>query len=401
MLVNNREPAEHEQIIARLDYLAAEQRANDKPPNPASRQVSLTARLRASRRQALARRIHALPLVGHAIGRLGDYWRVLSDPSVSRNQKLRATPVLGAAAAWLWGVLALVRFKEETLALLRHSQREIDELRRRLQHLHLDLERQQTTYDNRLQELTGLVGGLSTSSACDLASDLPAEFYLAFEEQFRGSINLIRERLSSYLPHLRRGAAGSGCARVVDVGCGRGEWLELLRGEGFTASGVDMNPAMVAASRDRGLDVTEADGIGYLLTLKPDSCAGITSFHLAEHLPPGKLVALFAAAFRALAPGGVLILETPNPENMQVAAYSFYMDPSHRHPLPPPLLDFMARYQGFADNEVLRLNPWPEFDPDARDEPKGLNKLLYCEQDYALVARKPGKSSKTDRINRT
>ncbi|HJU70980.1 MAG TPA: class I SAM-dependent methyltransferase [Paucimonas sp.] len=214
-------------------------------------------------------------------------------------------------------------------------------------------------------------------------------FYIEFEGLFRGSREDIQQRLEVYLPYLAHVATQDG-ARVVDVGCGRGEWLELLAAQGIAATGIDMNSAMVEACRQRGFSAECADAIAWLRRQPPGSVAAVTGFHLIEHLPFETLIALFDAALHALQPDGLIIFETPNPENLQVGACNFYTDPTHLHPIPPPVAEFMARQRGFARADILRLHPYPDSHRLAEDSEaaRRINQALYGPQDYAVLAWK-------------
>jgi SAM-dependent methyltransferase len=214
-------------------------------------------------------------------------------------------------------------------------------------------------------------------------------FYTDFERTFRGSRDDILSRLRVYLPYLER-FRGDDAARVVDVGCGRGEWLELLGSEGFKATGVDLNSAMVSDCRERGLAAECADAIAYLRQQPEGSLAAVTGFHIIEHLPFETLVALFDAALHAVRKDGLIIFETPNPENLMVGACSFYTDPTHLHPVVPTVAEFMARQRGFARAEILRLNPYPQELQliEDSDVARRVNQALYGPQDYAVIAWK-------------
>ncbi|MFZ6875200.1 class I SAM-dependent methyltransferase [Undibacterium sp. Di27W] len=218
------------------------------------------------------------------------------------------------------------------------------------------------------------------------------QFYLEFEALFRGSRADIKQRLQAYLPYLSHISEQAKDARkmVIDVGCGRGEWLELLDEQGIPAMGVDMNISMVNACLDQGFLVRHADAIAYLREQPAGSVGAVTGFQIIEHLPFEQLIALFDAAHHALCPGGVIIFETPNPENLKVGACNFYFDPTHLHPIVPQVAEFMARQRGFAHTEILRLHPYPDdhlLHGDTEVEAL-LNKELFGPQDYAVIGRK-------------
>jgi len=179
--------------------------------------------------------------------------------------------------------------------------------------------------------------------------------YADFEEHFRGSRELIIERARRYLDWVREAGAGSEEAPVLDLGCGRGEWLELLRDEQLHGSGIDLNRIFVEACRGRGLVVEHADVLQALKALPPKSIGAITSMHLVEHLPFEVLMALLDETRRVLRPGGLLLLETPNPENLIVGSCTFYTDPTHRNPIPPDTLRWLVESQGFQQVQIVRL----------------------------------------------
>jgi O-antigen chain-terminating methyltransferase len=211
-------------------------------------------------------------------------------------------------------------------------------------------------------------------------------FYKAFEDRYRGSREIITERLRAYLPFIEPLAALRQPARALDIGCGRGEWLELASAAGFEASGVDIDDGMLAACRERGLAVQTADGLQTLRALPDASLAMVSAFHVVEHIPFEDVRALVAEALRVLQPGGLLILETPNPENLVVGASSFYRDPSHLRPLPPELLSFAAEYAGFARQLVVRLQEPAELHAGAALRLQHV--LEGVSPDYAVVAQK-------------
>jgi SAM-dependent methyltransferase len=214
------------------------------------------------------------------------------------------------------------------------------------------------------------------------------DFYRAFEDRYRGSRELIKERQRAYLPFVAplAGPADETAAVALDLGCGRGEWLELLGEHGFAARGVDLDDGMLAACRERGLAVETADAIGALRALADDSVAVVSAFHLVEHLPFEAVQELVAQSLRVLRPGGLLTMETPNPENPTVGACNFYLDPSHERPLPPLLLSFTAEHAGFGRVKVVRLQEDPQLHTAAAI--RLINVLAGASPDYGVVAQK-------------
>jgi SAM-dependent methyltransferase len=218
-----------------------------------------------------------------------------------------------------------------------------------------------------------------------------AAIYADFTDHFRGSTAEVSAKLEGYLPDVHRLVGPGG---VVDLGCGRGEWLTLLRAASVAARGVDANPAFVATGRARGLDMQLGDALGYLQALPPDSVDMVTAFHLIEHMDTEDLLALMEAAGRALRPGGCLLLETPNPTNLVMAACAFYNDPTHRSPLPPALTEYLLSTQGFGDVEVRPLHPKtsplaPTRGEDACAQVQELvAQAFFGPQDYAVLGYK-------------
>ena len=214
-----------------------------------------------------------------------------------------------------------------------------------------------------------------------------AAFYVEFEDKFRGARADIQARLEVYLPYLQP-LIGDASAHVVDVGCGRGEWLELLDKQGIRATGIDMNAAMVELCRQNGQAAECADAVAYLNGVPQGSLAAVTGFHIIEHLPFELLIALFDAALWALRPGGLVIFETPNPENLIVGSCNFYTDPTHQRPIVPFVAEFMARQRGFSHAEILPLHPYPDNYrlPEDSEVARRFNEILYGPQDYAVLA---------------
>lgn len=211
-------------------------------------------------------------------------------------------------------------------------------------------------------------------------------FYRAFEERYRGDRSVIAARLKVYDSFTVPLAAARPGAVALDLGCGRGEWLELAASHGFAAFGVDLDEGMLAACRERGLHVATADALATLRARGDASVAVVSAFHLVEHLPFDLVQELVAEAQRVLVPGGLLVMETPNPENLVVGTNNFYLDPSHVKPVPALLLGFLTDHAGFARHSVVRLHGAPV--PDA-GHPIGLAEVLQgVSYDYAIVAQK-------------
>lgn len=212
----------------------------------------------------------------------------------------------------------------------------------------------------------------------------PDQFYRAFEDKHRGSRELIKQRLGVYLAFVQPLAQRHPGLPVLDLGCGRGEWLELLQANQIAAHGIDLDEGMLAACRERGLSVRHADALRHLATLPAHSQLAVTGFHIAEHLLFADLQTLLTQARRVLVPGGLLILETPNPENLVVGSATFYIDPSHQRPLPSQLLSFLVEYQGFEGVKLLRLQEESRL---ASPAPICLYDVLgNASPDYAIVA---------------
>ena len=212
-------------------------------------------------------------------------------------------------------------------------------------------------------------------------------FYRAFEERYRGSRELIKSRLCVYLPFVEPLVSLYANAQAVDLGCGRGEWLELLKEAGFDAQGVDLDAGMLAACRDIGLKVQVRDAVGFMKELPEASQVVVSGFHIVEHIPFSDLQALVQEALRVLKPGGMLILETPNPENIVVGTSGFYLDPTHQRPLPPRLLAFLPEHYGFVRIKTLRLQEPTEL-ADSKQVLTVHDVLINVSPDYAVVAQK-------------
>lgn len=232
------------------------------------------------------------------------------------------------------------------------------------------------------------------------ADALDEQGYLDFEERFRGSRDEIRSRQLDAVEFVRGLRPGNG--PLLDIACGRGEWLDILGAEGIEAYGVDSNTAMIADAAAAGLDVRHEDALVHLAKLEESSLQGISAFHFVEHIPLGVLVQMLDDALLALRPDGILLFETPNPTNLMVGSASFYLDPTHVRPIHPEFLRFLVESRGFVDVKIHYVHPAvpaqtmiesgpPEGYSDARLNRvvSAVEAFVYGPQDYVLTARRP------------
>lgn len=213
------------------------------------------------------------------------------------------------------------------------------------------------------------------------------DFYIKFENEFRGSEIDILNRLNVYSPYFNKIRAQNSKHPVLDIGCGRGEFLQFMKNNKYDAVGLDLNKSMVESSKLKGFKVIEDNAITFLAKEKERSYSAITGFHLVEHIQFADLIELLQNCYKALAVDGFALFETPNPENLSVGAFSFYYDPSHLRPIPPKFLKFCFNYVGFRDVKIIRLHP--ALEKIYKDEIiNGVVKKLYGPQDYAVIGYK-------------
>jgi SAM-dependent methyltransferase len=214
--------------------------------------------------------------------------------------------------------------------------------------------------------------------------------YLAFEDAYRGDPGEIRERLSVYLPVIKEYGISPDLGPAIDIGCCRGEWLDALKDAGFRAQGCDTNVEMVQACTHRGLNVELMDGLDYLRAVPRDSIAIISAIHVIEHMDFEVLLEFLDASLAVLKPGGIVILESPNPENVLVGTHNFYLDPTHKRPVPMKLAHFLVESRGFCDTRMFGLHAYPSamHVRDQSEVARRFNDYFYGPQDYAVTGRR-------------
>ena len=215
---------------------------------------------------------------------------------------------------------------------------------------------------------------------------LNKKFYRAFEDKYRGSRELIKDRISIYIPFILPLKNLYVDSPALDIGCGRGEWLELLKDNDILAHGIDFDEGMLTACNQLGLDVLQGDGIKYLKEQDSESKIVISAFHVVEHISFEDLQLFVEESLRVLKPGGLLIMETPNPENIRVATEYFYLDPTHIKPIPSSLLSFLPEFYGFARTKVIRLQESQDL---LKQETANILQVIEgISPDYAVIAQK-------------
>lgn len=310
--------------------------------------------------------------------------RVNQTVAVLENRVTRLADQLTLLAGRLDLVTSTVEDQRAELVHLRQQVRTDTQLLR---------SRQDVILRSARAALPGAMGPEPLTALSRELSQTYDELYRDLETTFRGTRSHVRELESVYVDDVVKLGGGP----VFDVGCGRGEWLEVLRELDIPAYGVETNEAFVARNTELGLDVRHGDALAHLRDLPEASLRAVTAFHVAEHLSLDTLVQLVDAALHALQPGGVLILETPNPTNIKVGAASFYLDPTHLKPLHPQFLEFLVTARGFVTAEIRYLHTEDGVRTAAEHFGGGaagqqvaddLNWALFGPLDYAVVAHK-------------
>jgi SAM-dependent methyltransferase/exonuclease VII small subunit len=301
------------------------------------------------------------------------------------------------------------RFQEALAARERRMEALIEAIRSE----HAEIRTSLGVLQQATHNLAGVVSGFTrtgTSEGGSRTSDMSAApatsssvetlsyKYVGFEDAFRGSQDDIQRQLRDYVPIF------AGASDVLDIGCGRGEFLALLRESGVSARGIDLNDAMVAVCREKGFEAAKADALSYLRGVPAGSLGGLFAAQVVEHLEPAYLTRLLDAAFEALRPGAPIVLETINPACWFAFFESYIRDITHVRPLHPDTLKFLLIASGFQQIEIRYRAPYPEHEKlqalpastaigDAVDtlnaNVEKINRLLFTHLDYAAVGRRP------------
>ena len=265
----------------------------------------------------------------------------------------------------------------------------------------------QQTSRSLSKDMTRLAAGGSVISADTAGTTTPAvslptmvdgDTYVSFEDQFRGDTATIRERLSDYVPIFE------GASDVLEIGCGRGEFLTLLRDRGIGVRGIDVNPSMVQLCQDSDLDAVQADALTYLLAQPDGSLGGVFAAQVVEHLEPPYLIELLHTSFDKLRPGAPIVLETINPACWFAFFESYLRDLTHVRALHPDTLKYLVTASGFQRVDITYRAPYPEqekLQPIPQHPPlatvintlnqnvEKLNQLIFTWLDYAVVGHRP------------
>ncbi|MEK6280513.1 MAG: methyltransferase domain-containing protein [Acidobacteriota bacterium] len=352
----------------------------------------------------LHRRLYRVPVIGYVIEMLVTLVRLPSrihrrrqfEEYALAQQELMASHINQLSKATFQ---ATKPFPEE-LADLSREQRRFAELQHQQvvglfaeqRKIFQQLEKLRVDTNARLGELRAVAGAPPANhrpSGRGLAFESPGkldELFAAFADEFRGKREDIKEGLVRYLPVLKDAGISD---RILDVGCGRGEWLEVLRDAGYQARGVEKNSVLVERLRTLELDVIEDDALAYLSKLPHESLNAVTAFHFIEHLKFATLIEFLDETARVLRPGGVVICETPNPKNLVVGACNFYSDPTHNKPLFPESIRFILSNRGFANVRIEYVNPvgTSPFVEEGRSS-KELDSWFYSPRDFAVIGIK-------------
>ncbi|HEX8845856.1 MAG TPA: methyltransferase domain-containing protein [Pyrinomonadaceae bacterium] len=368
--------------------------------------MSRNVRLDGLTRRPVLRRLYRVPVVGYLLEMIVGIARL---PAMIRSQRQFEGHAQAQADLLAARLNQLSHTTFQVIDSFSSELAEVSEEQRRFAELQnqqaVGLFREQRAITERLEELKRELDANLTRSKGAASGGLIApppafgkqvstsearrrleEFFVLFTDEFRGAREEVKEGFKVYLPLLKAAGVDKG---VLDIGCGRGEWLELLKEEGIAARGVEINSLLADEARVRGLEVIVEDALMYLRELPFESLNVVTGFHFIEHLRFETLMELLDEIARVLRPNGLLIFETPNPKNLVVGACNFYSDPTHVKPLFPETVRFILSNRGFADVSIQYVNPvgGSPF-KDESESSQALDSWFYSPRDFAVVGRK-------------
>jgi 2-polyprenyl-3-methyl-5-hydroxy-6-metoxy-1,4-benzoquinol methylase len=346
-----------------------------------------------TRMDDLARRVDVYEIGGASLDQLAS--RKAAEAAEASTQKLLdiAAEVAAKSTQKLWESVVERddAIQEAVMTASRgHTEAVVNEMRayfdNEVTKIRRNVDRSRITSDST----SPVVRPSGASPSVPSSSPIDESLYVALEDRFRGDPETIRQRQSQYIPYIKDIVTTG--KPLLDLGCGRGEWLTVLRDSGIPATGIDSNRACIDDCNQLGLNVELADLVEHLNAIPEKSVGAITMFQVMEHLPFPVLLNVLRAALRALTPGGVFIAEVPNSETLSVGASTFWIDPTHEKPLFPGLLIFLAKEIGFNKAEGVYSSPLKP-DPDVTSLPSDLQETflsmfrqLNGPGDFALIA---------------
>ncbi len=319
-------------------------------------------------------------------------WRQEWEAKLSSTEIQFLRSLSDLQGAWQHRVTLLDQQHRETMkALHADFQGSIDRSAEVVQkRLWADLDRVRVEYETIIhaelrlirQKTSLMKAGSEVASRVDAVDSAVSLDWLKFAEKFRGTEDYVKRHFTIYVERF------AGCSNVLDVGCGRGELLEVFGQNGIQATGVDLNDDCLAMCQGKGLSVEKADLFSYLHALPDKSIGGLACLQVVEHLPPARLPEFVALAHSKLKTGALMAIETPNPACLAIFARHFYLDPTHAKPVPSALMAFYLEEAGFGMLETLPLEPAVRTMPSLASLPQDFREDFFGSLDYAIFGRR-------------
>lgn len=319
------------------------------------------------------------------------------------KDSLKNIPILGWLFRWTYNLLRLNNIKHNLYVTQNNYKNlelkykdldsQIEKRFNKQNEIAFDLVRTQIVNQSILfhQKIDAFISSIDikTESLENLKSknheDFLHQLYFDFENKFRGSRDAILKRYESYLKYLPKEIEKS-----LDIGCGRAEWVQLLQAKNIDAYGIDQNSAMLEIALENNVkNLKSIDAFEYLLSCEENYYDLITAFHIIEHLSYMDLINLLLQIRKVAKNNATVLLETPNPANMLVSTNNFYLDPTHKNPIPSAYMKFLLEYLGFEDVEVYIINPMNDSKllKEESQSAKLINHHFYQGQDYLIKAK--------------